>query len=222
MPLSRRKEVAEILRRHEVLLFEDDAYGKLEPNAVPLASLVPERTYFAASLSKCTAPGLRVSLLLTPDQASAEVLASALRASVQCPRFLWSRWSLAGFRMAAPMRLLALFSMKHPRDRSWLRTCSCSMRIHDIRTATTSGSLCPAIGARGVRVARSKARVGYRDRRIIQRRGKPAQCDQGFAWRREQPRRIVPSAGDPRGCIEIIGGQSTRGLAWRSCNIDGV
>ena len=30
-------------------LFEDDAYGKLEPNAVPLASLVPERTYFAAS-----------------------------------------------------------------------------------------------------------------------------------------------------------------------------
>jgi DNA-binding transcriptional MocR family regulator len=76
MPLSRRKEVAEILRRHEVLLFEDDAYGKLEPNAVPLASLVPERTYFAASLSKCIAPGLRVSLLLTPDQASAEVLVS--------------------------------------------------------------------------------------------------------------------------------------------------
>ena len=96
MPLSRRKEVAEILRRHEVLLFEDDAYGQLEPNAVPLASLVPERTYFAASLSKCIAPGLRVSLLLTPDQASAEVLVSALRASVQMPAFLMvalvTRW----------------------------------------------------------------------------------------------------------------------------------
>lgn len=50
-----------------------------------------------------------------------------------------TRW----FRMAAPKRLLALFSMKHPRDRSWLRTCSCSMRIHDIRTATTSGSPLP-------------------------------------------------------------------------------
>jgi DNA-binding transcriptional MocR family regulator len=96
MPLSRRKEVAEIVRRHEVLLFEDDAYGQLEPNAVPLASLVPERTYFAASLSKCIAPGLRVSLLLTPDQASAEVLVSALRASVQMPAFLMvalvTRW----------------------------------------------------------------------------------------------------------------------------------
>jgi DNA-binding transcriptional MocR family regulator len=66
MPLSRRKEVAEILRRHEVMPFEDDAYGKLEPNAVPLASLVPERTYFAANLSRCIAPGLRVSFLLTP------------------------------------------------------------------------------------------------------------------------------------------------------------
>jgi DNA-binding transcriptional MocR family regulator len=88
MPLSRRKEVAEILRRHEVLLFEDDAYGKLEPNAVPLASLLPERTYFAASLSKCVAPRLRVSLLLTPDRASAEVLVSALRATVQMPAFL--------------------------------------------------------------------------------------------------------------------------------------
>jgi DNA-binding transcriptional MocR family regulator len=32
----------------------------LDPKAVPLASLIPERTYFAASLSKCIAPGLRV------------------------------------------------------------------------------------------------------------------------------------------------------------------
>ncbi|TAI64222.1 aminotransferase class I/II-fold pyridoxal phosphate-dependent enzyme [Bradyrhizobium sp. Leo170] len=53
MPLSRREEVAEILRRNDVLLLEDDAYGPLEPDAVPLASLIPERTYFMASLSKC-------------------------------------------------------------------------------------------------------------------------------------------------------------------------
>jgi DNA-binding transcriptional MocR family regulator len=96
MPLSRRREVAEILRSREVLLFEDDAYGQFEPSAVPLASLIPERTYFAASLSKCIAPGLRVSFLLTPDQASAELLQSALRASVQMPVFLMvalvTRW----------------------------------------------------------------------------------------------------------------------------------
>jgi DNA-binding transcriptional MocR family regulator len=96
MPLSRREQVAEVLRANDVLLLEDDAYGMLEPNAVPLASLIPERTYFAASVSKCIAPGLRVSFLMTPDHDSARQLATALRATVQMPSFLMvalvTRW----------------------------------------------------------------------------------------------------------------------------------
>jgi DNA-binding transcriptional MocR family regulator len=96
MPLSRREEVANILRANDVLLLEDDAYGALEPNAVPLASLIPERTYFAASLSKCIAPGLRVSFLMTPDHDSARLLTTTLRATVQMPVFLMvalaTRW----------------------------------------------------------------------------------------------------------------------------------
>jgi DNA-binding transcriptional MocR family regulator len=96
MPLSRRQEVAEILRANNLLLFEDDAYGALEPKAVPLATLIPERTYFAASLSKCIAPGLRVSFLLTPDHDSARTVMAALRATVQMPAFLMvalvTRW----------------------------------------------------------------------------------------------------------------------------------
>jgi DNA-binding transcriptional MocR family regulator len=96
MPFSRRREVADILRRNELLLFEDDAYGQLDLNAVPSAALIPERTYYAASLSKCIAPGLRVSFLLTPDHKSAELLAYAMRATVQMPPFLMvalvARW----------------------------------------------------------------------------------------------------------------------------------
>jgi DNA-binding transcriptional MocR family regulator len=96
MPPARREQVAEILRANDVLLLEDDAYGMLDPGAVPLAALIPERTYFAASLSKCIAPGLRVSFLMTPDHDSAERLAAALRASVQMPVFLMvalvTRW----------------------------------------------------------------------------------------------------------------------------------
>jgi DNA-binding transcriptional MocR family regulator len=88
MPPGRREEVAAVLRANDVFLWEDDAYGMLEPNAMPLASLIPERTYFAASFSKCIAPGLRVSLLMTPDHDSAGRLAAALRASVQMPAFL--------------------------------------------------------------------------------------------------------------------------------------
>lgn len=96
MPRARREEVAEILRANDVLLAEDDAYGMLEPDAVPLAALIPERTYFAASLSKCIAPGLRVSFLVAPDPHAAGLLTAALRASVQMPAFLMvalvTRW----------------------------------------------------------------------------------------------------------------------------------
>jgi DNA-binding transcriptional MocR family regulator len=96
MSLARRQEVAAILRANDVLLLEDDAYGMLDPTAVPIASLIPERTYFAASLSKCIAPGLRVSFLMTPDPDSAGLLSAALRASVQMPAFLMvalvTRW----------------------------------------------------------------------------------------------------------------------------------
>ena len=71
-----------------MLLVDDDAYGLLEPKAMPLASLIPERTYLAASLSKCIAPGLRVSFLLTPDQEAAGSIAAAVRATVQMSAFL--------------------------------------------------------------------------------------------------------------------------------------
>jgi DNA-binding transcriptional MocR family regulator len=85
MPKSRRQDIAEIIRSNDLVLLEDDAYGALAPDAVPLASLIPERTYFAASVSKCMAPGLRVSFLLTPDGGSAARVGNALRAAVQMP-----------------------------------------------------------------------------------------------------------------------------------------
>src|SRR5262245_57773461 len=128
MPLSRREEVAEILRANNVLLLEDDAYGAFEPDAVPLAALIPERTYYAASLSKCIAPGLRVSFVLTPDPDSARLLATALRATVQMPTFLMvalvTRWLQDGSadaiigaisnEAAARQKLAADILARHP------------------------------------------------------------------------------------------------------------
>jgi DNA-binding transcriptional MocR family regulator len=83
MPLARRKAVGEIMRLHGLRLFEDDAYSLLEPDAMPIAALVPELTYYAASVSKIIAPGLRVSFLLAPDIAATDAFSEALRASVQ-------------------------------------------------------------------------------------------------------------------------------------------
>lgn len=83
MPLARRRAIVKVLRDHGLNLIEDDAYGMLEPEAIPLACLLPELTYHAASFSKCLAPGLRVSLLSLPNSAQTGFLADRMRAAVQ-------------------------------------------------------------------------------------------------------------------------------------------
>ncbi len=85
MGATRREQVAAVIRRRNLLLFEDDAYGSLDPKVQPIATLIPERTYLAASLSKCIAPGLRVSLVLTPDRTAASTITNALRTVSQMP-----------------------------------------------------------------------------------------------------------------------------------------
>lgn len=85
MSPARREAIAEIVRAHDLMLFEDDAYGALAPDVTPIAALAPERTYLAASLAKCVAPGLRVSFFLMPTREAAAQFASALRAMVQMP-----------------------------------------------------------------------------------------------------------------------------------------
>jgi DNA-binding transcriptional MocR family regulator len=85
MTAARRREVAAVLTKANAVLIEDDAYGRLDRESATLASLIPERTYLAASLSKCVAPGLRVSFVAAPDRAAAGALAEALRAVTQMP-----------------------------------------------------------------------------------------------------------------------------------------
>lgn len=79
----RRKEIADVLRRAKVPLIEDDAYGLLDPAQQLLADLIPEQTYLTVSLSKALAPALRVSFLVTPDDASALALRQSLQATSQ-------------------------------------------------------------------------------------------------------------------------------------------
>ena len=80
---SRRKAIAEIIRKAGAILIEDDAYGSLDPSVSPIANLIPERTYLAVSLSKCIAPALRLSFLLAPDVAAEQILRNNLQATTQ-------------------------------------------------------------------------------------------------------------------------------------------
>ena len=85
MGAGRRRMIADIIRRRDAVLIEDDVYGPLEPQLAPLATLIPEHTYYAASLAKCIAPALRVAYLLAPDSAAEAKMRGGLQATMQMP-----------------------------------------------------------------------------------------------------------------------------------------
>lgn len=84
----RRSQLAEVARRHDIAIIENDVLGPLvEERAAPLAHFAPERTLYVTSFSKITVPGLRIGYLVAPDRFVAAV----------ANRHLVSNW------MATPM-----------------------------------------------------------------------------------------------------------------------
>lgn len=69
MPSSRRREIADIVRKFDLLLIEDDIYSFLAPNNVePFFSILPEQTIHVCSISKSLCAGLRVAFLVFPSK----------------------------------------------------------------------------------------------------------------------------------------------------------
>ncbi|MEJ6007263.1 PLP-dependent aminotransferase family protein [Paucibacter sp. AS339] len=67
MPASQRRALAEVARRHGLLIIEDAAYAFLANKApAPLAKLAPELTVYVSGLSKSVAAGLRVGFVAAP------------------------------------------------------------------------------------------------------------------------------------------------------------
>ncbi|NRH27161.1 PLP-dependent aminotransferase family protein [Pseudomonas sp. MS19] len=67
MSLERRQAIADVARKYDLTVVEDDVYGALQPNRLPpLSALIPERSFYATSLSKITLPGMRAGYLVTP------------------------------------------------------------------------------------------------------------------------------------------------------------
>jgi DNA-binding transcriptional MocR family regulator len=106
MGKARRRDVAEALRKSKAMLIEDDAYGALDPSQQLLAALVGEQTFLALSLSKCLAPALRVSFLVVPDRAAAQLLRSSLRATSQMAPPLMSALVIEWLRSGEADRII--------------------------------------------------------------------------------------------------------------------
>ena len=67
MPLAHRREIAEIARRYNVWLIEDNLYGSMDKKDIPLiAALAPERTFIVDGLSKSVSAGIRGGWVACP------------------------------------------------------------------------------------------------------------------------------------------------------------
>lgn len=72
-----RAAIADVARRHDLQIVEDDAYGALAEAATqPIAGLAPERCWHVASTSKLISPALRVAFVRTPSVSDAVRLAA--------------------------------------------------------------------------------------------------------------------------------------------------
>jgi 2-aminoadipate transaminase len=70
IPLERRKQIADIIRRFDVLLLEDDPYSALRyrgEEVPPIAAFAPDNVIYTTTLSKILAPGLRLGICVAPE-----------------------------------------------------------------------------------------------------------------------------------------------------------
>lgn len=74
MPESRRREIVEIARKHNVWLVEDAIYTNLlEDQPVSIAEMAPERTFHVGGLSKTVAAGVRAGWVACPPHLAPRV-----------------------------------------------------------------------------------------------------------------------------------------------------
>jgi DNA-binding transcriptional MocR family regulator len=73
MPERRRIALAAIARQYGVAIIEDDALGRLHPQAPkPIASWAPDITWYVMGTTKCLTHGLRLAYLVVPSASDAE------------------------------------------------------------------------------------------------------------------------------------------------------
>jgi DNA-binding transcriptional MocR family regulator len=69
LPEDRRRKIADIARRFDVTIIEDDLYGFHLPDVPPrFAAIAPDITIYLTSVSKCLMPGLRVGFAVPPER----------------------------------------------------------------------------------------------------------------------------------------------------------
>ena len=76
-PESRRQEIAEVARRHNLQILEDDCYRLNDAQAPSYRQIAPERGWYISSLSKSLTPALRVGFAVAPKGKGADLRRAA-------------------------------------------------------------------------------------------------------------------------------------------------
>lgn len=83
---QRRQDIADVIKRHDLLVIEDDIWGFLPADRAPaLAAYAPEQVVYATGLSKAMSPGLRIGYIASPPGATDAIRAVARMSSWMTP-----------------------------------------------------------------------------------------------------------------------------------------
>ncbi len=128
MPADRREQVADILRRHEIPLIEDDACCFVASDApLPISRLIPDLGWHIAGLSKCFGAGLRLALTTVPEGQAKGRFAQVLQASnvMTSPisAALMSRWVEDGTARALQSFVRQAAAQRQALARDLLKGC---------------------------------------------------------------------------------------------------
>lgn len=97
---TRRRDIAAVLRKHQLLAIEDDVWGFLPaPRPDALAAYAPEQVIFLSGLSKAMSPGLRVGYISSPRGANDAIRSVARMSSWMTPPLMAEialRWIKGG------------------------------------------------------------------------------------------------------------------------------
>jgi DNA-binding transcriptional MocR family regulator len=86
MPAERRRAIVDVAGRHRAIMVEDGVYAFLDERAPPpLWTLAPERCVYLTSMSKAVSPGLRVGLVVAPEEARARIGAAIAATTMMVP-----------------------------------------------------------------------------------------------------------------------------------------
>lgn len=88
MSLQRRKEIADIIERKDLILIEDDIYSFADQSKLQaLTTLVPQNSIYIASVSKAFYAGLRVAYVITPKHLRNRIAQAVLNTVWMAPTF---------------------------------------------------------------------------------------------------------------------------------------